>query len=231
MSFIRTSKTKIVIAVTVLLFMFALYWLLGNEKLFPITAVKIKGSYSQISQQLLQQKITPFVQGSFFSVKTDELQTQLKLIPWIATVNIRRIFPSTIIVTIAENKAVYIWNEQDLLTETGVLFSPDKASYPKGLPTLNGPADQQAQVFAMATQFNQLLQALSLSIQSIVLSDRLSWRIVLNNNINIVLGKDNVVDKVKRLVKVYPTVIGDKANKVISIDMRYSNGLAVRWKK
>ncbi|MBT5939173.1 MAG: FtsQ-type POTRA domain-containing protein, partial [Rhodospirillaceae bacterium] len=141
-------------------------WLLGNEKLFPITAVKIKGSYSQISQQLLQQKITPFVQGSFFSVKTDELQTQLKLIPWIATVNIRRIFPSTIVVTVAENKAVYIWNEQGLLTETGVLFSPDKASYPKGLPTLNGPADQQVQVFAMATQLNQLVHALNLSIQS-----------------------------------------------------------------
>lgn len=231
MNLIKISRAKTLIAVTVVLFFCTFYWLLDNGKLFPVTAVKIKGSYSDVSQQQLEQIITPFVQGSFFSVKTDELQTQLKLIPWVATVNIRRIFPSTIVVTVAENKAVYIWNEQGLLTETGVLFSPDKASYPKGLPTLNGPADQQAQVFSMATQFNQLLQALSLSIQSVVLSDRLSWRIVLNNNINIVLGKDNLVDKVKRLVKVYPTVIGDKANKAISIDMRYSNGLAVRWKK
>jgi len=35
---------------------------------------------------------------------------------------------------------------------------------------------------------------------------------------------------ISHFVKVYPKIIGERANQVDYVDLRYSNGLAIHWK-
>lgn len=58
----------------------------------------------------------------------------------------------------------------------------------------------------------------------------LSWRVRLENGIAIELGNADILMRLSDFVSIYPKIIGDNAKDVDSIDLRYSNGVAVKWK-
>ena len=57
----------------------------------------------------------------------------------------------------------------------------------------------------------------------------LSWNMMFNNGIKMHVGYKDVLTRISHFVKVYPKIVGERANDVEYIDLRYSNGMAVRW--
>ena len=55
-------------------------------------------------------------------------------------------------------------------------------------------------------------------------------RILLNNRISIMLANDNFVNDINTFIKIYPKIIEGKQEQIESIDFRYGNGFAVKWK-
>ena len=51
------------------------------------------------------------------------------------------------------------------------------------------------------------------------------------NEIEVVLGRENVLERLQRLTKIYPGALAKRSAEIKSIDLRYTNGMAVRWKK
>ena len=78
---------------------------------------------------------------------------------------------------------------------------------------------------------NQMLAPLNLTVAVIDLSERRSWTIKLSNDITVILGQNQIWDRLKNFVAIYPKVIGDNKRQALSIDIRYQNGLAVKWGK
>jgi cell division protein FtsQ len=204
---------------------------LDNPYSFPITTVQVKGDYSHVSNQQLEKIITPYLHASFFGLHSFNLQHALQQIPWVGPVNVRRVFPGTVEITVNEKQPVLVWNNTQLLTAQGVAFSPAANTFPKNLPALNGPGDEQQNMLQTQQQLNQLLQPLQLSVQQLVLSDRRAWTMVLNNGITVTLGKQNIWPRMQQFVAVYPKVVGNKAKRAISVDLRYPNGFTVQWKR
>jgi cell division protein FtsQ len=206
------------------------YVWLSNPRSFPIKNVQVKGSYSHESNQALENIITPYVHTSIFGLSASALQQRLLQLPWLADVNIRRVFPATIVITLQEKQPIYVWNDTALMTADGTAFTPALETFPSNLPKLIGPDDQQQLLFSTMEQINQLLQPLNITVQQLTLSDRGSWSMVLSNGIAVMIGKQNLWDRLQQFVTVYPKVIGPKAQHALSVDLRYPNGFAIQWK-
>ena len=72
--------------------------------------------------------------------------------------------------------------------------------------------------------------SIGLSIRKVTVTSRRAWRIRLSNGIEVRLGRSNMDFRVSRLVKIYKSVLGKNSKNVHAIDMRYTNGFAVKWK-
>jgi len=96
---------------------------------------------------------------------------------------------------------------------------------------LNCPQGQQHIVLQKWRQYSQALVPFNLSITSLTLNSRGSWQMVLNNGISITLGRTDPDTRFARFITAYPTVLAQQTLNIRSIDLRYSDGFAVAWKK
>ena len=56
------------------------------------------------------------------------------------------------------------------------------------------------------------------------------WRVSTVRGIELVLGRDQLGDKLKRLALAWESGLKNELQNIATIDLRYPNGLAVAWK-
>jgi cell division protein FtsQ len=125
---------------------------------------------------------------------------------------------------------VAFWNENSLLSTTGEIFNPASETFPVGLPHFVGPDGQQISMLEFYSKINNLLNPLHLKLKRLELSPYLSWDLEFANGMKVRLGYKDVLTRVSHFVKVYQKIVGERAADVDYVDLRYPNGLAVRWK-
>ena len=62
------------------------------------------------------------------------------------------------------------------------------------------------------------------------MSDRGGWALTTAQGVEIQIGRDHVVDKIRRFVSIYDKALKDQISNIARIDLRYPNGLAVAWR-
>lgn len=212
----------------------ALGWgwhMIRNPRFMPIKHVKLVATYQHIDQQTLQTIIAPYIADKgLFSVDAEKLKLALLQQPWIYSVLVKRVWPDQIEIDVIEQQVIAYWNTEGLLNSQGQEFIPDKKTFPTGLPKLQGPEGQQQQMLMVFQQFNSQLTALNLMITELDYNSRGSWKMILNNGIEVILGRAEIEKKFSRFVEVYPKVLANQAQNIIRVDLRYSDGLAVQWR-
>ena len=99
------------------------------------------------------------------------------------------------------------------------------------MPSLSGSDNQVEKVWQYYLQINKQLTRLNLNITKINLSPNGTWHLLLNNGINVYLSGIDVMRRIDLFIKSYPKVISAKENRVKNVDLRYNEGLAVKWEK
>lgn len=196
---------------------------------FPIKEVKIAGM-QHVNHDEVQRLLIPLVNKGFFAVSVEHIKESVAQFPWVADASVRRVWPNQIIIQVAEKSPLARWNEGKLLSTSGQLFSPARDTYPVGLPQFIGPEGVQLKMMENYAQVNNVLASLHVKITRFEMSPVHAWSLTLNNGIKLQIGQKDILTRVADFVKVYPKIIGDRASEVDCVDLRYSNGLAVRWK-
>jgi cell division protein FtsQ len=114
------------------------------------------------------------------------------------------------------------------LNDQGHYFSPEKDTFPHDLPLLQGPEESQE---LLLERFKFLKQTYGLSVVRLQLNERRAWKFELENGLSVVLGRKYFDSRVERFVSVVIKNLGEKSSQAREIDMRYTNGFAVRWKQ
>ncbi|MDX5372239.1 MAG: cell division protein FtsQ/DivIB [Pseudomonadaceae bacterium] len=197
----------------------------------PIARVSVQGELSYISQQAVQERIAPFVSASFFTVDLAGLRTELERMPWIARAEVRRVWPDQVSITLEEQLPVARWGDGALLNNQGRAFAPREAANYEHLPLLSGPQRAQQQVMQQYQMLSQLLRPLGFTIGSLELREHGSWFISTAQGVDILLGRDHLVDKMRRLASIHDKVLKQQIANIARIDLRYANGLAVAWRE
>lgn len=213
-----------------LLFLVTLYFTVEKFKSnFPIKSVKIYG-VQHVDQESMQLALTPLVSKGFFAIDVDTIKDRLLKSPWVSNAVVQRIWPDKVMITVVERTPVARWNDGRLLSSNGEIFTPDASSYPNDLPVLVGPDGQHIEMLQYYKKLSSLLTPLRFKISRLELTPELSWNLTFDNGMRLNVGNKDVLTRMGHFVKVYPKIIGDRIADVEYIDLRYANGLAVRWK-
>lgn len=196
---------------------------------FPIKTVRVYG-VTHVDKQEVQEVLTPLVNRGFFGINVDFIRDRLLQIPWVTDIFVRRNWPDQVEVTIIEKKPAARWNKQSLLSVNGEVFTPKLDAKPISLPVFLGPDGKQIFMLQYFNQINRLLLPLHAKVTYLELTPYLTWNMTLTNGITLRLGHKDILTRLNHFVKVYPKIVGNRATDVDYVDLRYPNGMAVRWK-
>lgn len=197
----------------------------------PIRQVRIEGEFRNLSTSSLQELVSNKVKGGFFNIDVSKIRNALLTEPWVRDVSVHRVWPDSLQVFVTEQIAVARWKDFGLLNRSGVLFVPDKSTFPDDLPVLSGPENSQEMMTKKYFDLKKQLDPLAMQIKLLQLDDRRAWSFETNTGLKVVLGRNDFDERLERFVDLIPVSLGDKWNEVEMIDMRYPNGFAVRWKQ
>ncbi len=96
----------------------------------------------------------------------------------------------------------------------------------QALPAFIGQPDTAAQVTQMYTELGAALQPMQQQIAQISLSPRYAWQVKLGNGMVLELGREQMQERMKRFVTVYPYSLAALPRPLSRLDLRYRNGFA-----
>ncbi|AYF88288.1 cell division protein FtsQ/DivIB [Pseudomonas sp. JS3066] len=196
----------------------------------PIAKVNVQGDLSYISQQAVQQRIAPYIAASFFSIDLAGMRRELEQMPWIAHAEVRRVWPDQVMVRLEEQLPIARWGDEALLNNQGQAFTPRELAHYEQLPQLWGPQRAQEQVMQQYQMLSQMLRPLGFSIVRLELRERGSWFLSTGQGVELLLGRDHLVEKMRRFISIYEKTLKEQIANIERVDLRYPNGLAVAWR-
>jgi cell division protein FtsQ len=204
--------------------------ILLNPDILPIKQVRIEGDFSRLSPVDLKLLVTDKVRGGFLNLDVDAVRFALLDEPWVSEVIVKRIWPDSLRVTVIEQIPIAQWSDSRLLNLVGEFFSPESETIPKGLPMLSGPVGSEQNLLDKFNYMQKKFQTAGFNIISLLLNDRRAWSFHLANGIKITLGRSDFEERFNRAITLFQTTLPGPIEKIESIDMRYTNGLSIRWK-
>lgn len=220
----------LVVLVIVLVGYSVVDWM-SNESQVPLSEIMVEGDLYHISTTEIRNAVNGLGPlKSFMSQEVDHIQQAISQLPWVAHVSVRKQWPRTIKINITEHIPAAIWNGEKLLSQDAVIFDagPSEAKFRK-LVSLSGPEGSEQELLQALPELREILKTTGLDIAELILSERLSWRIITSNNIRIELGLESKTERLERFVKLF-NEIKASGQAIDYIDLRYDVGLAVGWK-
>jgi len=198
---------------------------------FPLKDVAIEGELKSISEQDIKSVVLPFLSKGFFWVNVEAVQKDVRKLPWVEALEVRRVWPDKLSIQVREKVAQARWGEKGVLSTIGDVFYPEASTIPKALPYFEGPDTQAKEVLQQYFVLLELLGPLGLRVESLVLSKDGSWEAALDNGITVILGKTAFNERMHRFVLAYQSRLQTQSKQIAYVDLRYPNGLAVGWKE
>jgi cell division protein FtsQ len=195
---------------------------------WPVQTVNIEGKFKHLQQTQLQNEVAPLASAGFFGMNVSAIQEQLQNLPWVEQVSVRRVWPDQLSIAVREQQPVAYWGERGFLNPRAQVFEPEQSVDVPALPRFEGPDGYEQRVLLLYRQLRDMLKPLQLSVGSLQLDARRTWRVQLSNDLTVEIGRSNPVDRIARFVRVYPEILAAESGQLISVDLRYSNGFAVR---
>ncbi len=197
----------------------------------PIARVSVEGDLHYASREAVAAQMAPFVRASFFSVDLPSMRSALEQMPWIAEAEVRRVWPDQVLIRLQEQLPVARWGDEALLNNQGRAFAPGETAAYGHLPQLWGPQRAQPQIMQQYLLLSQLLRPLEFTVARLELRERGSWFLTTGQGMELLLGRDHLVEKMRRFVSVYEKALKEQHTNIARVDLRYPNGLAVAWRE
>lgn len=194
----------------------------------PVVKVHIENQWQQLDHDTVRAAVSPFIGTGFFSFDVSGVKSNLEQDPWIAKASVKRIWPDGVALNITEEVAIARWGESELLNQYGDRFSPSRVVGLSSLPALTGPEESQFEVMEQYQLMSQILYPAGLRITHLKLSARGSWDLVLNESLQVTVGRSHVIDRLERFVGFYAAQPVQDTGEFLAVDLRYGNGIAVK---
>jgi len=195
----------------------------------PVAQINVNGDFTYVSKQQVIEVITPTIDEHFLQLDLAQIKQNLERQAWIDVASVGRRWPNQLDVTIIEQKPIARWSDQGFLNQRGELIKSVVGKELMTLPLLEARAHSQAEVMAQYQNLAALLRSRNLWVAGLVSDEKRAWTVTLNNGLAVNIGRDQVMDKMKRFLRVYDSQLQQRLAEIESVDVRYNNGVAVQW--
>ena len=196
-----------------------------------IDRVLINGEFNYLSERDVIDLIDENVQTGFLTLNLPDLNRKIVEQDWIRSSSIRRSWPATLIVNIEEEIPVARWGEQQILNNVGDYIDVINKDSVSHLPVIFSQAGDTKEIIKIYQLISELLGPVGLRIDEVESDNAGSWTLTVLSDIKIILGRDQLVEKLQRLQSVWLAELSSQEKNINVIDLRYPNGLAVKWKQ
>lgn len=195
----------------------------------PIGKVEVGGQFQRVAPVQIEEVIAPFRGSGFLSVDLAALRAALEGIAWVDRARVERRWPNSVRVFITEHVPAARWGEAGLMNTRGELFLTEARHIPPELPQLVGPRGTESQVAKLYLDTYPRLLAVGMRLSRVELDARGAWRLVLANDVEVRLGRQDVQARLDRFIDVASPVVATRSGEIGYVDLRYSNGFSVGW--
>ena len=196
----------------------------------PLSKIIVGGNFNHLEEQELAELVNMEIDGGFLSMNLNQLRQELQSHPWIHQVSVRREWPSTLKVEVIEEVPIARWDKKGFLNRLGDQLSLPENSNLKSLPVLEADFGSSQDMIAQYLLLAELLAPTDLRLTELQRDAVGAWQIETASGVRIVLGRDQIIEKIRRLIVVWGSGLDVQLNNIATIDLRYPNGLAVSWR-
>ena len=224
------SITLMVLVVAPVVVAIGTYQWIQDPQNLTITSVEVKGDLNILDKEQLQPVIEPFTKTNLYLLNEKALETAIENNPWVHSASMTKIWPDKLIITIHEQHPVAFWGDKEMLAENGEII---KASLPKekgNLPLLYSPNDKGRNMATGFLQIRKWMKDFPLKMVEFKEDSRGSWQIKLQNGMTVKIGREHQEKRLRRFMVGFDHSLKQVINDVKTVDLRYTNGFAVKWK-
>lgn len=201
-----------------------------NRNLCALKTLQIQSRFEHLSAEQIRAAIKTELSAGFFGLDLIAIRTQLKALPWVAQVEIRKHWPDTVMIRLIERVAIARWGKNNLLDANGEIFHVSSAGAMHGLVHLSGPDSRREELVQFYQSSEPALRNLSLHLIKARFSKRGALTLQLSDASKIILGREQQMLRWQRFVENLPTLRAkNQGLRLLEIDLRYTNGLAARF--
>ncbi|WP_455207561.1 cell division protein FtsQ/DivIB [Kaarinaea lacus] len=201
----------------------------------PFKTIQVYGELQWVDKEAFNSLVLQDINGGFFSLDVNGLKQNLEQQAWIKAVSIRRVWPDVLQLVVTEQKPVALWNHDSIINREGELFAPAAEQFPETLTEINGPQGMHQVLIKHYNLLSDMTAGLGLAITNISVNDRRAMQVTLNNGVQLLMGRvrDELESSTEmmRFVRAYKATLAPQIDRVQVVDLRYTNGLAVRWRQ
>ena len=122
------------------------------------------------------------------------------------------------------------WGNEGFLNRLGEELTIADNSKLKALPVLRAKYGTSREMMQAYQSMAELMLPTGLKLIEIQRDSLGAWRVDTADDIRLVLGRDQIAEKIRRFVLVWKSGLNQQLDSIKTIDLRYPNGLAVGWK-
>jgi cell division protein FtsQ len=205
-------------------------WHLLQPDTLPIDRVQVKGTFQYLDKKDLYGAIGNLANSGFFSVDVRAVKQAAERLAWVDSASVRRVWPNVLLVEIVEQVPLARWKDGRVVNRRGEIIAAKSTEQLNALPLFEGP-EGAAELLAKRFQLmSSQLAEVKLGIATLAISERRAWQVSLSNGLHLLLGRAASDAQIMRFTDAYKQVLASRAEKIRSVDLRYTNGFSVRWK-
>lgn len=212
----------------------------SRHAVFAIRGITVSGDVTHNNTLTLRANVAPHLRGTFFTLDLGRARAAFEAVPWVRQAVVQREFPNRLRVQLQEHRAVAYWGpegESRLVNSFGEVFEANVGEVEQdGLPRLQGPDGQSAQIWEAFQGLRPLFEPMDLALEQLELSGRGSWRARLDSGAVIELGAGSLPEVQARIQVFLKTLTqvsaryGRKPEALETADLRHQDGYALRMR-
>ena len=199
----------------------------NRETGLEIDQLAVHGEVDQAQRKAIYEFVKKH-EKQFFDI--DDVKTGIESIGWVHHVNVLQIWPDKLSIEVVREQPIAYWNDDAFINVEGKVFE-SVHEVGGALAQLRGPVGSEAQVMKQYQQLTMAMSPVDQTIEVLTLDERGSWQFTNQHDIRVLLGKNDIMERVHRFVLISASNgFATSMEFVRQVDTRYSNGIAVEWK-
>ena len=203
---------------------------LSNPSTLPVNKIQVHGAFVNVDESMLHSAVSGVVAGGYFNVDVERVREVVEQLPWVNEASVRRVWPDTLSVSVVEQKPVAISKKTGLINAKGDVFKPLNNKQSTSLPVFDGDAKLNKMMLSKYYEMSEVLVTINRKITYLKIDARHAVELKLDNGLKVVLGREDNMHRLERLMSIYNKVLISRVNDIEVIDLRYTNGMAIGWK-
>ena len=176
---------------------YAIYQRLSQQNFFPLKRVIIQEPLRYGDMREVSEIIRNHHQRDLLHMDVTLLADEMQRLDWIAKASVYKRWPDAVEVKLEERVPVVRWGGRAFLDASGEPFSIPDNDKLRELATIHGPDGYEKQVLQYWHDIAPWLGARQLQLQQLSLDQRLVWHAELENGLDVILGRDQLNDRLK----------------------------------